>query len=100
MANNLPITIFGDGTQTRDFVSVTNVAEANLIVGMAPGSLVDKQVFNIGTGTSISILELIDDLKNQFTAYTHMPVFAPARDGDVKHTKMSTERFRSLKEVL
>ncbi len=100
MANNLPITIFGDGTQTRDFVSVTNVAEANLIVGMAPSSLVDKQVFNIGTGTSVSILDLIKDLKTQFTAYTHMPVFAPARDGDVKHTKMSSERFNQLKESL
>ncbi len=100
MARNEPITIFGDGTQTRDFVHVDQVVEANLLVGMAPKELVNGHSYNIGTGRSISLLELIDDMKKSFPGYTGTIQFKPPRDGDVKHTKMSAHKFRKLKECL
>jgi len=100
MERNEPITIFGDGTQTRDFVHVEEVALANLIVGMAPQESVNSQIYNIGTGKSISILELSESLKKEYPHYNHETQFAPARDGDVPHTQMSADKFNALKEKL
>lgn len=101
MKRNEQITIFGDGKQTRDFVHVNDVVEANLIMGMAPESKVNRHCFNIGTGTSISVLELAQDMKKEFPEYSYAePKFEPARDGDVKHTQMSAEKFSQLKTEL
>lgn len=96
LESDKPITIFGDGTQTRDFVSVEQVVQANLLVGMAPQEQVNGQVFNIGSGKSISILELAEKLKAQYPAYTQEIIFAPARDGDVMHTLSSIHKFSEL----
>jgi UDP-glucose 4-epimerase len=54
-----PITIFGDGDQTRDFVNVRDVVEANLKAA-APGV---SGAFNIGSGTRISVNELVRTLR-------------------------------------
>lgn len=98
LESDKPLTIFGDGTQTRDFVHVKDVAEANLIVGMAEKETVNGEKYNIGTGKSISVLQLAEDMKKQFPGHTHETVFKPSRDGDVKHTQMSAEKFSSLKQ--
>lgn len=97
MERNEPITIFGDGTQTRDFVHVDQVVEANLLVGMAPQELVNGHCYNIGSGTSISLLDLVDAMKQSFPHYTGTIQFKPPRDGDVKHTKMNADKFKSLR---
>lgn len=74
-------TIFGDGSQSRDFTYVANVAEANLLASRAAG--VSGKVFNVGCGQSLSVIELLrmicERLKLPFD-----PVFAPPRAGDVK----------------
>ena len=100
MERNEPITIYGDGSQTRDFVSVHEVVLANLLVGMAPQELVAGQLYNIGTGNSISILELASQMKKQYPHYTAATKFADARDGDVKHTQMSAQKYHALKEEI
>ncbi len=100
MERNEPLTIFGDGTQTRDFVHVHEVAHANLIAGMAPQKMVENQIYNIGTGRSISIVQLAHDMKKSFPEYTGETIFAPARDGDVKHTQMSAHKFNHLKKMI
>lgn len=97
MKRNEPITIFGDGSQTRDFVSVNEVVHANLLNGMAEEKIVAGQIYNIGTGKSISVLELAEDMKKQYPNYTGATKFEPARDGDVKHTQMSAKKYETLK---
>lgn len=95
MKHNAPITIFGDGKQTRDFVPVRKVAHANLILSMlAPANA--GQIFNIGTGTSITLLELIDQLKKQFPSYTGDIIFAPTRSGDLKYSAANCSKYYSL----
>ncbi len=98
MERNESITIHGDGTQTRDFVSVDEVVNANLLVGMAPQETVAGQIYNIGTGTSVSVLELAEQMKKQYPHYTAATRFETARDGDVKHTQMCAEKYVVLKE--
>lgn len=94
MKQNLPITVFGDGKQTRDFVPVEQVADANLTMGMLPAEKVVGQTFNIAQGRSISILELVDQLKHKFPTFTAAVTFAPPRPGDVLHTSAKIEKYR------
>lgn len=95
LKNNLPITIFGDGTQTRDFVHVDKVVEANLRLG-ALANQVKSEVFNIATGKSISILELVNNLKRQYPNYSQETIFLPARPGDVAHSKANCLKYLNL----
>jgi len=94
--NNLPITIFGDGMQTRDFVPVERVAQANLIMGMLDKEKVNAQSFNVGTGSSVTLLELIETIKKDHPAYSKEIIFAPARAGDVKVSAADCSKFLTL----
>lgn len=75
-----PMTILGDGEQTRDFVNVADVAEANVAVALSEDSC---GVFNIGSGTRISINELAAKMQ-QAAGTTVGTINAPQRPGDVR----------------
>ncbi len=67
--------IFGDGTQTMDFVYVDDVARANILAATAP---VTDAVYNVGTGTEISLNEVAEVLLR--TMGVSLPIeYAPAR---------------------
>ncbi len=84
-------TIFGDGLQSRDFTFVTDVAEALIRAADTPG--ISGRVYNIGTGRGTNLLELIAALNRQLgTAVA--PVHAPARAGDVRHSRADISRAR------
>jgi nucleoside-diphosphate-sugar epimerase len=76
------VTVFGDGEQTRDFVNVRDVAQANIKAALAPGV---SGAFNIGSGTSISINALLDLLSQASGIYPNVRHGAP-RPGDVLHS--------------
>jgi len=78
-------TIYGDGTQTRDFTFVGNIAAANLQACHAPAAA-GGHAMNVACGGSISLLELLAML-NELLGTAIAPVFAPARVGDVKHSR-------------
>lgn len=80
LLDGLPITIYGDGGQTRDLINIRDVVRANLAaseVSSAPG-----QVFNICTGTETRILDLVQVLQGLFPGAPE-PVFAGPRPGDI-----------------
>lgn len=96
MHTNKPITIYGDGLQTRDFIPVQQVVDANLLVGMAPKNLLDHPILNVATGNSITLLELINQLKKNYPDY-HLPVtFLPARPGDIRYSTADRTRINKL----
>jgi len=76
-----PLLIFGDGEQTRDFVNVHDVAEVN--INAALGSDKIKGVFNIGSGTRVSINELVRIMQKVSGINTEVEYGAP-RMGDVR----------------
>ena len=76
-------TIYGDGTQSRDFTYVTNTVSANLLACTAKG--ICGENFNIACGESYTLLELVDAL-NRILGTTIEPVFEEKRPGDVKHS--------------
>lgn len=94
-ADNNPITIYGTGQQTRDFISVDKVAQANIIMGMlAP--FYTGEVFNIARGESLSILDLYTTLAQQYPSYNKEPLFVADRPGDVLHTRADVTKYNLL----
>mgnify|MGYP006290823571 CR=1 FL=1 len=77
-------TVFGDGGQTRDFVFVDDVVQANLLA-MQSAAVGRGECFNIGTGGQTSLLHLLETLQ-QLTGRAPEPVFRAAREGDVRHS--------------
>ena len=75
--------VFGDGTQTRDFTYVDNVAEATILASQARGA--SGEVLNIALGEEHSILELLEEL-NRIMGLDIPPSFQPPRAGDVRRT--------------
>ena len=80
MLDNRPVTIFGDGGQSRDLIYVGDVVRANLAASEhenAPG-----QVFNVCTGRETRILDLLETLSELFPGAPPAE-FAPPRPGDI-----------------
>src|ERR1700758_5284582 len=78
-------TIFGDGSQSRDFTYIDNAVEANLLASKAPASEVAGRVFNVATGTRADLNETFTLLK-KLTGYPGTVKYGPDREGDVKHS--------------
>ena len=83
LVNGRRPTIYGDGSQSRDFTYVGNVAEANSLAATAEG--VSGKVFNVGCGESLSIRDLLEEICRRLDV-PFDPIFAPARAGDVLHS--------------
>jgi len=85
------LTVFGDGSQTRDFVFVKDVARANV----AALESSHTGVLNIGTGRSVTLLELIDALATCAGRTPEVKFDAPA-PGDIRDSAMRAERMREV----
>jgi UDP-glucose 4-epimerase len=84
-------TIFGDGSQSRDFTYIDNAVEANLLAAHAPAAKAAGQVFNVATGTRVDLNETCKVLK-KLTGYRGEPLYGPERDGDIKHSLADISR--------
>jgi len=80
--DKLPPKINGDGTQFRDFVYVEDVADANI---MSMDSDINHGFYNVGTNTSITILDLAKTIIKS-SGLDIQPIFGPALKGDVQKT--------------
>jgi UDP-glucose 4-epimerase len=78
-------TIFGDGSQSRDFTYIDNAVHANLLAAKAPAAAVAGGVFNVATGTRADLNETFQILK-KLTGYSDDVKYGPEREGDVKHS--------------
>lgn len=93
-----PLTIFGDGRQTRDYVFVGDVARANVLAAtrpLAPAGGVDARAFNIGTGTEtdvVALASLLTELSGRKTAVQH----APERAGEVRRSALDAAKASDL----
>lgn len=75
--------IFGTGEQSRDFVNINNVVQANLLAATVPG--VSGNVYNVASGTTISVLDLLKLICQELNVPCD-PEFHPPRIGDVLHS--------------
>ena len=84
-----PMTIYGDGLQTRDFVNVKDIARANI---MATERAKKTDVYNIGSGDSVTINYLAEIMQKISGIYVGVE-YAPERPADVKHCKANTDKI-------
>ena len=88
--DKLPPKINGDGTQFRDFVHVSDVVNANI---MSMNSDITHEFFNVGTNTTITILDLAKTII-ECSGLNIEPIFGPALDGDVHQTKANIDLIK------
>ena len=97
LLNGEPLTIFGDGEQTRDYVYVKDVVAANMLASnadMGDGSGLDARAFNVGTGVGTSVLGLADTLGG--IAGSGLPRnHEAARPGELRHSTLDSSLIRS-----
>ena len=86
-------TIYGDGTQSRDFTYIDNVVEGVRLAMESPNA--PGQIFNIACGDRISLLDLVEQL-NRILGKSIQPNFAPPRVGDILHSRASIDKARRL----
>lgn len=85
MLRNQPPTIYGDGEQSRDFTYIDNVVAGNLLAASAPADRVAGRVFNVATGTRITLNDTVKLLR-EMTGYAGEVSYGKERPGDVKHS--------------
>ena len=84
--------INGDGLQTRDFVHIDDVVQANIL---AMDSSINHKFFNVGSGLPISILDLAN-LIIDASGLSLEPIHGPELSGDVRSTQADTQLIRKL----
>jgi UDP-glucose 4-epimerase len=93
-----PITIFGDGEQTRDFCHVKDVASANYLAATQDRAKVAGRVFNLGTGVSTSVNDLARLVAAAFGT-TEIPIeHQPARAAEIRYSQAVVETARKQLE--
>jgi len=90
-----PPVIYGDGCQTRDFVYVANVVHANLLASRAPAIQVSGQIFNVGSGQSVSVNELWTRIA-RLADVDLAPIYAAGRPGEVRESLAAIVKAREL----
>jgi len=93
MLDQKPITVFGDGGQTRDMINVHDVVQANLLASRHPAA--PGQVFNVCTGVETRLLDLLDVLYEIFPG-APQHVHAEPRAGDIYRSVGAPQKARDL----
>lgn len=93
LQRNQTVTLFGDGSQTRDFVYVADLAE--LLARAVHGSEGIGDVFNVGTGKRHSLIQLLDCLE-KLSGRKIGRQHEPARLGDIQHSCADVSRLKQV----
>lgn len=89
-----PLIVFGDGTQSRDFTYVQDVVQANFLAATKNDAI--GQVFNVGSNSQVTILELAKKVL-ELCNKSHLEIqFKPSRPGDVMHSKADINHAKDL----
>ncbi len=96
MELDLPITVYGDGHQTRDFIHVSQIVKANLTLATLDQNSLNGQSVNIATGQSSTLLQMIAQLKLLYPQYSAPIIFKPTRSGDIQNSRANNQKVRHL----
>ena len=93
MLRGEPPTIYGDGTQSRDFTFVDNIVHGNLLACRAPKAV--GETINLAGGGRITINDLVAQL-NSILGTDLAPIYTDERPGDIKHSRADIAKVRDL----
>lgn len=92
--NRKPPMLFEDGLQSRDFINVRDIVQANLLVMTHPQAL--DQAFNVGTGRPTTILEVVRILSTLYGVPIEPEITQKYRAGDIRHCVADITKLRAL----
>jgi len=92
--NSRPITIYGDGQQSRDFTYIDNVVSANLLAAEAPEEKIAGRIFDCATGNSVSVIELAAAL-TELSGRSLAQSLEPSRIGDIRDSRANNSAIES-----
>jgi UDP-glucose 4-epimerase len=98
LLENRPLTVFGNGLQTRDYVFVLDVARANVLASTAAvpaGDGIDAAAFNIATAKQTNVLELAE-MVGRVMGHKPEIEFAPARAGELFRSSLDVSKARKV----
>lgn len=90
-----PVCLFGSGLQTRDFISVHDIAKACELALSLSDAKCDGTPINLGSGRSITVKDLLEEIM-QITAKKIEIEKLPSRPGDVMHSRAAIEKAKTL----
>lgn len=89
-----PLVIYEDGRQTRDFVHIQDVVDANMTV--LEDERADFQAFNVGSGYAVSVLEYAEAVRDKIGTRVDFHLSREYRRGDNRHSVSSVDKLRGL----
>jgi UDP-N-acetylglucosamine 4-epimerase len=100
MINRSPVTVHGDGTQTRDFTYIENVIQANELAAVTENPEAINQAFNVACGEKYEINYLVERLTELLKGFDSEIVngitYIPERPGDIKHSLADISKASNL----
>ena len=94
-----PLTVFGDGEQTRDYVYVGDVVAANMLASDLPlepaGTALDQRAYNVGTGVETSVNALAEAIMEAGEREVEVR-HAAARPGELRHSSLDNARLKGI----
>lgn len=89
-----PLVVYEDGLQTRDFVHVHDVVDANMLV--LENDTADFQAFNVGSGRTTTVLEYAQAVLARLSLHDELQLCGEYRRGDNRHSVSSVDKLSSL----
>jgi len=93
LLENKQPSIYGDGEQTRDFVNVADVVEANIQAAKMPEAA--GSVFNVATGRAVTLNELLKTMSSILNV-PFAPVYGDERAGDIRHSWATISKAKEM----
>jgi UDP-glucose 4-epimerase len=93
MRQGIAPVIYGDGLQNRDFIHVSDVVQANLIVMEHPKAT--ARTFNVARGIATTLLDIINEI-NYLTDQNLQPAHKEVRPGDIRHSLADNTALKAL----
>lgn len=94
MLSNKKINIFEDGTESRDFIHVTDIARATSKA--IEYTSTDNQIINLGKGDNISVIDVARKLKDFYNSKSEISISGDFRKGDIRHNKADIQKAKDL----
>jgi UDP-glucose 4-epimerase len=88
-SNGEPMTVVGDGLQTRDFTYVRDVVQANMLAAESSNKDIIGEIFNVGSGVNYSVLDIANLIGGKH-------VFIPEREGEARETLADISKIKNL----
>jgi UDP-glucose 4-epimerase len=94
LLRNMPPIVYGDGEQTRDFIFIQDVVEANILA--LRSNRAAGEFMNIGTGTRVSVNQVAETLKHLLKKEKLKNIYDRPRPGDVRHGYANIDKARKI----